>query len=497
MLIVIISFLLSLAAFTAVGILSASQKQNTTEDYLVAGRNTSPWLTGLSAVATMNSGYMFIGVIGFTYTVGVSAIWLMLGWICGDYVAWRLVYPRVREQTGKLKLNSMPSFLGATREGPSRLIMALTGAVTVLGLGAYAGAQFNAGSKALHALFGWPYATGAVIGALIVVVYCFSGGLRASIWTDAAQSVVMMVGMITLVFACALKEGGPVALFEKLHAIDPSLTRLVPEDLRFGFLLWAVGWVFAGFAVVGQPHVMIRPMAIRSAKEMKWARRTYFAWYIPFYATATLVSLYARLLIPDVAAFDAELALPTISMELLPSVAVGVVLAGLFAATMSTADSQVIACSASLTQDIAPRWRDSYTMSKVGTVAVAIVALLFALLGTKSVFGLVLAAWSILAASLGPLLVVRALRLRAPTPIAVLMVVVGLVVAMLWKLAGLGDADGDGLYEGIYEIMPGMVSGFVVYGLWRLAQRGTAREAARPVPGTTDAGSGGEDDRSE
>jgi Na+/proline symporter len=208
-------------------------------------------------------------------------------------------------------------------------------------------------------------------------------------------------------------------------------------------------------------------MAIRSTAEMKWARRTYFAWYIPFYAIATLVSLYARLLIPNEAAFDAELALPAISLELLPSVAVGIVLAGLFAATMSTADSQIIACSASLTQDIAPRWRDSYTLSKVGTVGVTLVALLFALFGTSSVFGLVLSAWSMLAASLGPLLVIRALNLPARTPTALFVVVAGLFVALFWKLAGLGDANGDGLYEGVYEIMPGMVSGFVVYGMCR------------------------------
>src|SRR5690606_18251216 len=152
-------------------------------------------------------------------------------------------------------------------------------------------------------------------------------------------------------------------------------------------------------------------MSVRSPDEIRRMRSVYFAWFIPFSALAVLAGLYARVILPTLAdstlASVGELALPELSRALLPEAAVGLVLAGLFAATMSTADSQVLACSAAITQDVFPRFDESRRASKVATLVVCALALTVALNANESVFRLVLIAWSALATTLGPVLVVR------------------------------------------------------------------------------------------
>ena len=134
---------------------------------------------------------MFIGLIGETYQQGLSAMWVMVGWVVGDYIMWLTGIPeRVRARSATLGALTIPSFLGDG--GRSRSITTTAGLMTLFFLGLYAAAQLNAGSKALHALFGWHHYTGALIGALIVLLYCVAGGIRASIWTDVMQSVVML-----------------------------------------------------------------------------------------------------------------------------------------------------------------------------------------------------------------------------------------------------------------------------------------------------------------
>lgn len=341
--------------------MSAREKQSTSEDYLVASRSVSPWLTALSAISTNNSGYMFIGLIGFAWRSGVEALWITIGWIIGDFLTWFWVHKRVRTQSEEVQASSVPGLLSRkSSEDDQRPISVLAGALTLLFLGGYAAAQLKAGSATLYALFGWPLWAGAVIGVLVVVIYCFSGGIRASIWTDSAQSFVMMISMAVLLTYCYLKVGGLDSLLSSLEEIDPKLVQLFPSGLAFGFGLYFLGFVFAGIGTIGQPHILVRFMAIDSAKSVARARNIYFVWYTVFSLAALAVGLYSRVLLPDLtagmtgqAAVDAtERALPTLAVELLPSLLIGLMLAGLFSATMSTADSQILSCSAAITQDI-------------------------------------------------------------------------------------------------------------------------------------------------
>jgi sodium/proline symporter len=325
-------------------------------------------------------------------------------------------------------------------------------------LGTYAAAQLIAGGKALHVLFGWSPDVGAILGAAIVVAYCFAGGIRASIWTDVAQSSVMVVAMNLLLFVGVFEAGGPSALWSRLAAIDPQLVSFAPASLPFGFAMFLLGWFVAGFGVVGQPHIMVRAMTLESIEKMAVARRVYVVWNALFSVSSVGVGLVARALLSESTGFDPELAMPMLSMELLPPALVGLVLAGLFAATMSTADSQVLSCAAAVTQDIAPRPELGNRYTKMGTILVAVAVLAIALRG-GSVFGLVILAWSGLAASLGPLLVVRSLGGKPHCITAIAMMAVGFLAALGWGEYGMGYS------VGLNEALPGMLAGFAIYGI--------------------------------
>lgn len=456
------SFVTCLALVFALGLASMRRGSGTVEDYYVASRDVSPALVGLSAVATNNSGYMFIGVIGFTYSAGLTAVWLMVGWIVGDFIASLLVHRKLRQAAERHAQLSFAGTLANWNGREFRALRVVAAVVTVLFLGAYAAAQFSAGGKALQAVFGWNPHAGAVLVTVVVAAYCLAGGIRASIWTDAAQALIMLVAMAVLLAAAVAGLGGFAAAHRELAAV-PDFLAWFPTDLAVpgvtGMLLFITGWLFAGLSVVGQPHILIRFMALDRPEHLVRARGWYYSFFAVFYAMATGVGLVARLYLPDLAALDPELALPRLAMMLLHPLVVGVVLAGIFAATMSTADSLVLSCSAALTNDLVRPTARPLLAGKVATLVVALFALGIAITGPRSVFMLVIAAWSTLGSAFGPLLIVLASGGRPSERLALAMIATGPAIAFLWRAIG--------WHEQYYEGMPGMLAGLLVYWLGR------------------------------
>ncbi|MDR4513732.1 sodium/proline symporter [Nitrosomonas sp.] len=460
------SFIIVMILLTSSGTMAMIRKRKTPEDYLLASRKVNPWLTALSTVATNNSGFMFIGMIAYTYRFGYESVWLMLGWILGDLMVWIFIHPRVRKISGNANINTLSLLIGTQDNNINRLIVVSAGLITIVFLGIYAAAQLKAGSTALHALFGWEMYVGALVGAVIVIIYSYAGGIRADIWTDAAQSFAMIITMLTILIAGFLKVGGPSALTANLGAQDPSLIAWFPQELQFGVLAFISGYIFAGLGTVGQPHLMTRLLAIKSVDAIKRARVYYFMWYIIFFVASIGVGLYCRAIIPDLANLPSvaglkeptELALPLLTMQLLPGIFVGIALAGLFAATVSTADSQIIVCSGTLTQEIFPRWKDSYLASKLGTFAITAIALAIALFAHEGVFGLVLIAWSAMGASLGPVLVLRMFNLPLTAPVVMTMMSVAILTVTLWHFSGF---DND-----LLKIFPATVAALLIYLCW-------------------------------
>ncbi|MEL6930552.1 MAG: sodium/proline symporter [Cyanobacteria bacterium J06600_6] len=448
-----LSFIFFLLLFTVVGVYAATQKQDTTADYLLAGRKVNPWAIALSALSSGQSGFLFTAQVGYAYTQGLSAIWLAVGWAIGDYLAWVMVFKRLRIVSEASESETIPAFLAQKQPG-DRWISIISALITIFFLGTYAAAQLLAGSKALNSLFDWDYSWGIIIGAIIVVIYCFSGGIRASIWTDSVQSIVMIIALLMLLVFTLIAGGGIGNIFADLGQIDANLVRLFPTDLDWGFMPFFLGWLVAGYGVVGQPHIVVRAMALDSANNMGKARDIKIICGLVTAFTAIAIGLAARVLLPNLN--DPELALLDLSQNLLPGILVGVILAGLFAATISTADSQILSCSAALTQDLFPELAKSYKFAKIGTLVVTAIVLAIALSNNDSVFGLITFAWSILASGLGVLLILRSYEKPVSTPTAIAIMLAGIFVSMYWKL-GLG-------YSGaVYEVFPGMAAGFLVY----------------------------------
>jgi sodium/proline symporter len=467
----IITFILFLMSFMLIGVYAARKAKPDKKDYLLAGRGVNPWNMALSAVSTNNSGFMFIGLIGATYSAGISSAWIMVGWIAGDFLAWLWVHRALREISESNDSTTIPEFLSKNSNGhSSRPIRIFAAFITLIFLGTYAAAQLHAGSKAIHVIFGFEMYVGIIVGGLVVLLYSFSGGIRASIYTDSVQAILMLVSMLTLVVVALYQLGGFSGLFAKLAAIDPKLVSWNPAGLQFGIALYILSWFFAGLGVTGQPHIMVRAMTIENAVGVRKARNIYFVWYVIFTVSAILVGLACRVLLPGISGHP-ELALPQISTELLPGIVTGMVLAGLISATMSTADSQILSCSAAISQDMLPSRGHSYRFAKGATLAVMVLVMGIALLAHSSVFDLVTISWSVLACSLGPLMLARTLRLDIPNGVALSMMALGLGTMLVWRHV-------LHLQSSIFDALPGMCAGLLplfIYVVFQKAQGNKVR----------------------
>ncbi len=468
---ILLSFGICLLLFSIIGILSSLKSQRNEADYLLAGRNVKPWLVALSAVATNNSGYMFIGVVGYTYTIGLSVIWMMIGFIFGDFVSSLFVHKKIRIESQKEQALSFPEIISRWHGNNFRLFRIISALILVVFLSVYAAAQLRAGGKALHVLFGWDYAIGSLIGAVLVLLYCFSGGIRASIWTDAAQSFVMILSIAILLIFALDEIGGFSNFITALQNISPTYLDLLPQHLPFqpfvGPALFLIGWFFGGFGIIGQPHIMVRFMTMKKPSDINRVRLYYYSWYVAFYLMIIGVGFASRILIPSAADFDPELALPTLSNQLLPEILVGLMLAGIFAATMSTADSQILSCSASINNDFGFKKKNSYRTAKLATIFVTVFATAISLTENQSVFSLVMVGWLALACAFTPLITIYAFGKNVSEKTAIAMMFCGFFTMLLWRYFGLG--------EFIYEAAPGILAGFAPYFM---AQKSTTSRSA-------------------
>ena len=465
------SFCLFLLLFTLVGSLSVLKKKNTSVDYLLANQEIKPWLAAISAIATSNSGYMFIGQIGFTYVYGLQSVWLMFGLIFGDFISSLFVHKNIRKKSQELKVVSFANLVSKWHGKNYKYVQLFGGVIILIFLSTYAAAQLNAGSKSMHILFGLDYRLGAIIGGVIVLLYCFSGGIRASIWTDAVQSLVMIIAMFLMVFFGIEKLGGFSSFINQLHEVSPDYMKWFPStnfsEFYIAPYMFIIGWFFSGLGVIGQPHVMVRFMAIDNTKNIPKTRIYYYTWYTLFYSLTILAAFVARLLIPETNNLDPELALPTLALNLLPEFFVGLVLAGIFAATMSTADSQILACTASITNDLLLNKKNNYFINKLVTLIVTVFVVTIAINDNKNVFNLVLMSWSTLACCFSPLLIVNSLQQKVSEFLSLMMMIIPLITLLLWRYFGLS--------EFIYEVAPGIVSGILTFFFFKLFRKQHAK----------------------
>ena len=453
---ILLSFLLFLGFFAGVGLASMRVKQDTTDDYLVAGRGMHPALAALSAVSTWNSGYMFIGFIGFIYLMGYSAIWIGVISTIGQLVAWAWLYKFIQKEGNERGLRSLSSLVSEKAGAPEAKLAAV---LSVFFLSIYAAAQLTAGGKALFVMLGWPELVGILIGFVLVVAYCYAGGIRASIWTDAAQSCVMIVGSVILCWVALGNVGGFSGMHTELESQSATLVNFLPTDISLGISLYLLAFFLGGLGVAGQPQVVSRVMTLKSDEDRKQAMIWFFVWQTPFIALMFIVGLASRVLFTD-GDFDAELGLPALAMDTLPALGVGMILASIFAATMSTADSQVLACTAAITDDIKPEWREDHKTTKKVTLYVAAAATMISIGGLyvpggDSVFALVVLAVYGLGGIFVPLLIIRWMGYKPDTFHSIAMMISAFSGVIVWTFLGLG---GD-----VFPSVPGVGSAFIAH----------------------------------
>ena len=456
--VLLLSFLLFMGIFAGVGLASMFVKQDTTDDYLVAGRGMHPALAALSAVSTWNSGYMFIGFIGFIFIQGYSGLWIGLVSTLGQAVAWIWIYKFIQKEGSERGVRSLSSLVSKTAGAPEAK---LAGVLSVFFLAIYAAAQLVAGGVALRTMLGWSEVLGILIGFVLVVAYCYAGGIRASIWTDAAQSCVMIVGSSILCYVAVAEVGGLSGLHGTLKDIDPGMVNLFPADLTFGVTLWIGAFFLGGLGVAGQPQVVSRVMTLKDDNDRKQAAIWFFVWQTPFIALMFIIGLACRAIFLDLDASQAQEGLPLLAIEVLNPFLAGVILASIFAATMSTADSQVLACTAAITDDVKPEWSQEHATTKMVTIAVAIFATLIALVGQMfpgfgdSVFALVVLAVYGLGGIFVPLLLVRMMGYEPATAHTVWMMTAAMSAVIVWSVSGYG--------EDIFPSIPAMSAAFATH----------------------------------
>ena len=462
---ILISFLFFLGLFAGVGLASMRVKKDTTDDYLVAGRGMHPALAALSAVSTWNSGYMFIGAVGFTYMMGYNIIWMAVASTLGQLIAWAWLYKFIHEEGQERNVRSLSSLVAEKAGAPEAKLAAI---LSVLFLSIYAAAQLTSGGKALFVMLGWDELIGILIGFVLVVAYCYAGGIRASIWTDAIQSCVMIVGSLILCWIALGEVGGFSGLDAGLYSQDPALTNIMPPNLMFGFSMWVLAFFFGGLAVAGQPQVVSRIMTLDTDNDRKQAMVWFFVWQTPFIILITFIGLASRVLFSS-NDFDPELGLPMLAMETMPAIGIGMILASIFAATMSTADSQVLACTAAITDDIKPEWREDHKTTKKVTLVVAAFATAISvgglyIPGGDSVFKLVVLAVYGLGSIFVPLLIIRWMGYKPDSTHSITMMVSAFSAVIVWSIlpAIMGWKSVSGA-DGIFPSIPGMGAAFAAH----------------------------------
>lgn len=470
----LLSFLFFLVGITGViGLMAARRSKSSEGDYFLASQDVSPYVLALSGCASKSSGFMFAGFMGAAYEGGTMVIWMTAGLIIGAVVSYWLTIFRLQAMNHggwALSLGELITF----QDGENRVwLRRFIGLLILFFLSVYAAAQLKVGGKALEVALGQPVYIGIVLSAVIILFYCWAGGIRASIWTDTAQVTIMAVSMLVVLIVATAKEGGVVAMYEAFMASAPAgsdQTALLPQNLSIGgyggLALFMFGMLGLGLSCFGQPHVLVRVMALAKRKDTKKFFVTTCAFDAMFLSLSTLVGLSTRVILKDTAGFDAELALFLSAQIMLPAIAVGLVLAGAFSSSLSTADSQIISCSASLSRDLPEPPSESLLLAKASTVVITLIATAIALWADKNIFVLVTFAFNGMGASIGILLVLRLFNVRIPEWGGLLIALAGSGAVITWVTLGLSKI--------INASIPGFAAALTALLIVKLTTRGRA-----------------------
>ena len=347
----LIAIIIYLAAMLLIGWYSY-RKTNNLNDYMLGGRSLGPAVTALSAGAADMSGWLLMGLPGGIYVTGLADAWIAVGLTLGAYANWFFVAPRLRSYTQVANDSiTIPSYLENRFKDTTKLLRIVSGIVILVFFTFYVSSGMVSGGVFFESSFGVSYHTGLLIVGGVTVAYTLFGGFLAVSYTDFLQGLMMLIALLLVPAIAIFYTGGPVETFETIRAIDPTLLDFF-KGTTFVGIVSALAW---GLGYFGQPHIIVRFMAITTIKETKSARRIGMGWMIfsllGTMATALIgIAFFAKN--PEYSLSNPEAVFLTLGQIVFHPLIAGFLLAAVLAAIMSTISSQLIVTSSALVEDL-------------------------------------------------------------------------------------------------------------------------------------------------
>lgn len=458
------------AAMLLIGYL-AYRRTTDHEDYMLGGRNLPPWVAALSAGASDMSGWLVMGLPGAIFLSGLIEAWIAVGLTIGAYLNWLLVAPRLRAYT-EVSRNSItvPSFFENRLRDTSRLLRILSGLVVLVFFTFYISSGMVAGGVFFESSFNGDYLTGMLLVGGVTLLYTLFGGFLGASFTDVVQGLMMVIALIVVPIAAVIAIGGIDETTSLIagNAGAGHLSLLGGSAVTGATVLAIVSALAWGLGYFGQPHIIVRFMALRSPQEAKSARRIGISWMIVSLGGAILSGLVgiAYMASQGIDLANSETVVLVMSQTLLHPFVAGLILAAVLAAIMSTISSQLIVCSSALVEDLykvfrkePPNPKRLVLMGRLAVLTVAVIAIVLAITPNDTILGLVSFAWAGFGAAFGPIIILALFWRRLTNWGALAGMFVGAATVFIW----------NALDTGLYELLPAFVLAMITAVLVSLA----------------------------
>ena len=449
---ILISVFIYLVGMLMIGYYAYKRTSNL-EDFMLGGRGLNATVTALSAGATDMSGWLLMGLPGAMYVAGVSSGWIVVGLCLGAYANWRLVAPRLRIYS-EVSGNSItiPAFLSNRFKDHSNTLRLVSGIVFLVFFTLYISSAIVAGAVLFETTFGTSYFVGLLIVAGVTIAYSLFGGFLAVSWTDVVQGLMMVFALILVPIITLSHVGGIGPAFTDIQSINPDYLDFFKGTSVIG-LISLFAW---GLGYFGQPHIIIRFMAITSAKEVKKARRIGMSWMIFSIVGAMFTGLIGISYFHQqgLTLADPETIFIKLAEILFHPFITGFLLAAILAAIMSTISSQLLVTSSTLTEDIYRTFfkknasdKELVFFGRFTILIVSVVAILLSLNKTSTILDLVGHAWAGFGSAFGPLIILSLTWKRMTKWGALAGMITGTAIVIIWPMI---DAVNN-----LYEMIPG------------------------------------------
>ena len=469
---IIIAIVLYLALMVGIGAWYSKKNKNT-DDFYLGGRKLGPLVTAMSAEASDMSSYLLMGLPGLAVVYGIAeASWTAIGLAVGTYVNWLLVAKRIRLYSHKINAVTIPEFFAKRFHDNAKVLSLIAALIIIIFFVPYTASGFSACGKLFSSLFGVDYQIAMIISAVVIVLYTTLGGFSAASTTDLIQSIVMTVALFVVVGFGVSQAGGVHAVLENASQLPAYFSLTSTGDGAGGTTpyggLTIVSTLAWGLGYFGMPHILLRFMAIEDSKKLKTSRRIASVWVVISMAVAIFIGTVGVGMVGAGVldgGFDGERVIIEISKLLstygiFPALVAGVILSGILAATMSTADSQLLAASSSASQDIFISFfkvklsqKKAMLIARASVVLISVIGVIIALDENSSIFRVVSFAWAGFGAAFGPLVLFSLFWKRTNKAGAVAGMVTGGAMVFIWKyiIAKLSPV------LNIYELLPAFI----------------------------------------